>query len=336
MKKNSPTNPTIAMCLAGAMSSVVSLQSGAFQLGQIQGASRIDEPLSAYINLMMSPRESQLETSIAVLPDFNYRYDPVMNDALSAMTATLVRNEYGHHYIALSSSRKLNLPLISFRLEARNGENTLVQHFSLAPRPPLPSIVQQPKATLSTRRRDSTPSLTIARQPEKPSNLAGVGEYGPVKAGDTLWKIATRVAGSDAAKVLNQIFELNPQAFINGDINKLRQGVVLTLPSTDSKTAPTVVDSVTVVAGNPSPAASSIVASTREELTLSIEDPTSIIEAESTLIEDGRFAENSDFEIEKSGAGDLLDTGISTANNAGKVALALTATDSLDWRAENP
>ena len=57
-------------------------------------------------------------------------------------------------------------------------------------------------------------------------------DYGPVQRGDTLWRIATDAAialGGDVNSAMRVIASANPQAFINGDMNRLRVGVTLSL-----------------------------------------------------------------------------------------------------------
>lgn len=87
-----------------------------------------------------------------------------------------------------------------------------------APRAPAP---ERPAAA---------PRGTEARTPA----FAG-GEYGPVASGETLWQIAlaTRPAEVDVQQMLVAIFEANPGAFIDGNVNLLRRGAVLRIPAAE-------------------------------------------------------------------------------------------------------
>ena len=76
-----------------------------------------------------------------------------------------------------------------------------------------------------------------------------------VVSGDSLWKIATRLA-ADTGQVtpqalMNDIHALNPQAFINGDINRLRAGAQLLLPDSLASAAPTVAEAAVATAAAP-------------------------------------------------------------------------------------
>lgn len=77
----------------------------------------------------------------------------------------------------------------------------------------------------------------VATSAPAPAAVARVGsEYGPVKAGDSLSRIATQV-GDGSGQSLNQtmiaLLRANPEAFISGNINRLKQGVVLRLQAGD-------------------------------------------------------------------------------------------------------
>lgn len=77
---------------------------------------------------------------------------------------------------------------------------------------------------------------TPAREAEAPAPVfRGGGEYGPVAAGETLWQIAlaTRPAEAEVQQMLVAIFEANPGAFIDGNVNLLRRGAVLRIPGAE-------------------------------------------------------------------------------------------------------
>lgn len=61
-------------------------------------------------------------------------------------------------------------------------------------------------------------------------------QYGPVQASQNLYRIAleTRHPGMTAAQMMMAIFRKNPQAFHQNNINRLKVGSVLTIPSQES------------------------------------------------------------------------------------------------------
>ncbi|MCE2593453.1 hypothetical protein K6Y31_01310 [Motilimonas cestriensis] len=75
---------------------------------------------------------------------------------------------------------------------------------------------------------EATPTTTAA------STRASAGTYGPLKSSDTMWSIASKVRPNRNVSVhqmMTAIFNKNPQAFLNNDINRLVNGAVLTIPS---------------------------------------------------------------------------------------------------------
>ncbi|MDO6526798.1 FimV/HubP family polar landmark protein [Motilimonas sp. 1_MG-2023] len=66
------------------------------------------------------------------------------------------------------------------------------------------------------------------------SSSASAGTYGPLKSSDTMWSIASKVRPNRNVSVhqmMAAIFNKNPHAFLNNDINRLVNGAVLTIPS---------------------------------------------------------------------------------------------------------
>ncbi|WP_407351878.1 FimV/HubP family polar landmark protein [Luteimonas sp. R10] len=90
---------------------------------------------------------------------------------------------------------------------------------------------------------EETVAPTPTPRPPAPAPAATAmsvpGEYGPVQAGDTLSQIVQRIAPNDDVS-LNQmmlaLLRANPEAFIGGNVNLVRQGAVLRIPPRDELT----------------------------------------------------------------------------------------------------
>ncbi|GAA5523743.1 hypothetical protein Maes01_00292 [Microbulbifer aestuariivivens] len=75
--------------------------------------------------------------------------------------------------------------------------------------------------------------------------------YGPVSANETLWEIALRNRDNRELSVqqtMLAIQRLNPEAFINGNINLLKKGAVLRLPNVDQMRELTLSEAISEVA----------------------------------------------------------------------------------------
>lgn len=125
-----------------------------------------------------------------------------------------------------------------------------------APIAEAPIVVAEPEPEPAAEPTPAPTSIAIPpppRQPEPvsapiPSDIAvaapvppaanAPSQYGPVKAGETLSKIASTVEGVGAYS-LNQtmlaLLRANPDAFLNDNINLLRQGTVLRVPGSEDR-----------------------------------------------------------------------------------------------------
>ncbi len=91
------------------------------------------------------------------------------------------------------------------------------------------AIVESPaKTTVATKVEQKTQlAATTAVSPSSGNN------YGPVKEGETLWSIASRLplpGGADAFQMAVALLQVNPSAFSDNTINSLNSGSVLTIP----------------------------------------------------------------------------------------------------------
>lgn len=85
----------------------------------------------------------------------------------------------------------------------------------------------------------ATPAPTTAPTPAStpaPSSSISGDRYGPVSSGDTLWAIAQQLR-PDSSVSMNQtmvaLLRANPDAFIGNNINRLKRGAVLRIPTRD-------------------------------------------------------------------------------------------------------
>jgi FimV-like protein len=65
------------------------------------------------------------------------------------------------------------------------------------------------------------------------AKAADIKEYGPIKDGDSLWAIAKLLCPNDSysvSRMMNLLFTYNPQAFINGNIDRLKKRAMVRVP----------------------------------------------------------------------------------------------------------
>ena len=234
----------IAFTLVGT---VLSSAAHALGLGAIEAKSHLNQPLEARIPLIASDAD-EVETLVVSLasPQAFERAGIPRPFSLTKLKFQVVKGE--RPFILVTSREPIKEPFLDFLIEASWGRGRLVREFTLLLDPPV--YAQQPRPMVVTPPQSRTqaspaPAGGVSTAPAATPGSVGAGEslppavrdYGPVKANDTLWKIAARVR-PDQSVSINQtmvaLYQANPNAFIDGDMNRLKRGQVLRVPDRDT------------------------------------------------------------------------------------------------------
>ncbi len=104
---------------------------------------------------------------------------------------------------------------------------------------PKPIAVKPPHAVAAETQPAPTPKPTPAPKPAPaaaPAHAAAAGDYGPVAQGETLSEVARATKPDDSTNVNQMMLALlkaNPKAFYKDNINALKRGAILRIPSGD-------------------------------------------------------------------------------------------------------
>lgn len=200
----------------------------ALSLGDIELNSNLNEPLDARIQLI-EPSDLNVNEILPTLASrLAFEQAGVERDFfLSNIRFDVQPSADGSLVIQLSTSQPVREPFLNFLVEVNWPGGRLLKEYTLLLDPPLfdtqaadQSRTVEPAAT--------GPSTTTAVTPA-PANR----QY-RVQPNDTLWEIALRVDAGDSylpQQVMLAIQDLNPDAFLNGNINRVKAGALLTLPS---------------------------------------------------------------------------------------------------------
>lgn len=231
----------LSLAVAGAL---VSTQANALGLGDIKIKSALNEPLNAEIQLhqIRDLNPLQIRPRMADQEEFALAG---MNQqrTLSDIRFQVKVSPNGSGVILLTSREPVKEPFINFLVEVNWPSGRLVREYTLLLDPPVfdPAPTQRliepaVSAVVNTR------SNVQAAMPVQPST-SGVSNirtrmdkktqaYVDVK--DTLWGLAieNRVASDVSSyQMMVAMHKKNPQAFPDGNINNLKAGVVLNLPT---------------------------------------------------------------------------------------------------------
>ncbi len=238
----------------------------ALSLGRISVLSALGEPLRAEIEIpeINAEEAASLRTEIAGPAAFaaaGLEY----NAAMSGLRATLQRRTDGRAYIRLAGEKSVNEPFVDLIMEATWSSGRIVRDYTMLLDPPLTKATPVPAPTLaqapSTQAPNSTaaalnqpaaiPTRPASTQPKPAASVApatapvqvrtapklsGVaGQQITVKSGDTASKIATQnlTNGVSLDQMLVAMMRANPDAFIKGNLNRIKSGAVLNVPSAE-------------------------------------------------------------------------------------------------------
>ena len=231
----------LAIAAASALSSGVAHALG---LGQVSLQSALNQPLVAEIELLevRDLENAEVVPRIASAEEFN-KAGVDRQFFLTDLKFTPVIKPGGKSVIRVTSSKPVREPYLNFLVEVIWPNGRLLREYTLLVDPPLyaPAPVTSSPARMpavapsQTPVRSSTASTAPARTTAPAASAASSaaplqGNEYRTSSSDTLWEIAQRVPGGSVHQAMLAIQDLNPNAFIDGNINRLKSGQVLRLP----------------------------------------------------------------------------------------------------------
>ena len=226
----------------------------ALSLGRITVQSALGEPLRAEVDIpdINAEEAASLKTSIASPAAFKAA-GLDYSAAISSLQATLQKRPDGRSYIRLNGSNPINDPFVDVILEASWASGRIVRDYTLLFDPPnlrpsQPATFNPAQVTTPTIRtappapaRAPVPPVPRAAEPVKPPAERTSASPGPgngkvnVKVGDTASKIAAAVKPANVSldQMLVALLRSNPMAFIGNNVNRIKAGSVMTVPTAD-------------------------------------------------------------------------------------------------------
>jgi pilus assembly protein FimV len=194
----------------------------ALGLGELTLKSTLNQPLVAEIELLdvKDLTAAELVPSLASPEDFakaGVDRQAFLND----LTFTPVLNASGKSILRVTSSKPLSEPMVKFLVQVMWPNGRLLRDYS---------VLLDPS-------KFSSQTAEAAAQPAPTSTVAApvTGATKPSQytttPRDTLWEIAAKARnGGSIQQTMLAIQALNPDAFIDGNINRLKTGQVLRMP----------------------------------------------------------------------------------------------------------
>ena len=238
---NRKVRPLIpAMAVVGSACSLTALSANALELGNINVQSTLGNPLRASIAYALGPNE-QLHESCIFLRS--------ADSAAGIPPATHTRVTLRDGVILLTGDIAIREPLLNLRLSVDCPYSPHLQREyvlmlnpgeapreALAPSPRVASAETAAPARVMTVSQ-ATPPATL--RPRVESTPVKTGDSYRVQTGDTMSSIAARIEDRPVGlwAAIDAIVTANPEAFIDGDVNRLMAGSTLMIPAFDDAPA---------------------------------------------------------------------------------------------------
>ena len=240
-----------ARWLAGAAMLLASASALALGLGEIRVLSRPGQPLLAEIPIVSSdPAEmEQLRVGLASPEVFERVGLSRVQGLVQELNFAVAVSGDGTPVVRVTSHTPVESSVVDFLIEVDWGQGRLVREYSVlvdapgvlaaAPPPPVQAPVAAPSNDIIRAPEPAPPSEPTPEAPApRSASVAqavvaedGVGRI-TVRAGQTLSELARELVPSASLnQAMQALLQANPDAFINGNINLLKQGAVLRAPA---------------------------------------------------------------------------------------------------------
>ena len=247
MFKPLKTVPLALLAIAGT--------ADALTLGKIHVQSFINEPLKAVIDVNRASADElkALKVKLAEKNAFNKAGIDFTND-IQQLRFELVETPGGTK-IQVTTPKAITEPFLSFVIDADWNKGSVSKDYTVLLDPPIytdrfaPPVmpadagivrsdeIPEPVAETVTPPVPSEPPSTVEKAPaaaasETPVASGDMKSVGPTAAGSNLWTIArdNKPQAATIQQAMVAIHEANPDAFIRGNMNLMKQGQLLRVP----------------------------------------------------------------------------------------------------------
>ncbi|MHC8394033.1 FimV/HubP family polar landmark protein [Pseudomonas sp. LB3P93] len=209
----------LAIAAASALSSGMAHALG---LGELTLKSTLNQPLVAEIELLDVKELTAAEVVPSLASPEDFAKAGVDRQAfLNDLTFTPVLNASGKSILRVTSSKPLSEPMVKFLVQVMWPNGRLLRDYSVLLDPSKFSPQTAEAAAQPAPTQTVTAPVTGATQPAQYTTTPR----------DTLWEIAAKARnGGSVQQTMLAIQALNPDAFIDGNINRLKTGQVLRMP----------------------------------------------------------------------------------------------------------
>lgn len=202
-------------------------------LGEARVDSYLNQPLDVRIRLLDANADDLDSLTVAPASPADFERLGINSRALALDLSATVDRGQSPSVIRINSDRAVTDPVVQLLIDARWSNGRILREYTL--------FLELATVAIAPPARGETAALEFSAATAQRPELQRVravqgGRYGPVAGGETLWSIAqANLATSDVSmdQMMLAIVELNPNAFRNGNVNRLLRGAELELPDAE-------------------------------------------------------------------------------------------------------
>ncbi len=221
----------------------------ALGLGDIAMKSVLNQPLLAEIDLT-SATGTELEDIRVSLASLEAHQRAGLNKSasLTGFQFAVEKTPAGNVVVRVTSKDAIREPFIEFLLELEWPKGRLLREYTVLVDPPvtMPATPVVPAAPVTQAAAPpvrspvvkSVPAQRVTAPTSAPVRVSAApavaDSYGPVRRSETLWAIAEKMrpdSGVSIYQMMQALLRANPDAFMNNNINNMKSGVTLTMPT---------------------------------------------------------------------------------------------------------
>ncbi len=232
--------------LASAIALALPSTTLALGLGRLTVQSSLGQPLSAQIELTSATKDELDSLAAKVADPGLYRQNNLSyQGVLARARVTLERTQGGQAYLRVATVSPVNEPYLDLMVELNWSAGRVVREYTFLLDPPglvaaTPAVdpVAPARGAGSTAARAAPAASTAASAGGTPARAEGqgggsAGASYTVRRGDSLARIAgqTKPDGVPLEQMLVALFKSNPEAFDGDNMNRLRSGSIMKIPS---------------------------------------------------------------------------------------------------------
>lgn len=206
----------------------------ALGLGEMKVKSALDQPFLAEIELVDVQSAPLANVKVGLAGPKSYEHlSIVLDKALNFLKFTIKKNKEGHFIVVISSTETISEPYLQLVVDLTWPKGQLYKVYTVLLDPPGYKLV------MNTAQSGPTHYIKkISHSPKPVSVRAEASEthdnmYGPTAPNENVWQIAQHYKTADTIlpQVVLAIVGKNPDAFNEGNLNRLKVGVKLNIPS---------------------------------------------------------------------------------------------------------